>query len=312
MVNKLSVFALIALSGVISAAPALAQNSVSQIDSEHSTARLYLASSRNPNDNLNVGVARTSGVVKLSSGNSAAPNFDFTIYPADEKSPLAKSAADRHEKESSYTVIAFKSRRVVPLTADTYRVSGDLTLTYVQRSVSYDPSESYSGPTYGPAITSSQTQQASFEFRRATPSGSTANAEWIASSTISAEDFPELLTAVSSTVWPVFVADEQCSMPSNVGSEDYSGPACTGERVDVAARKDLSCDTPAMVGEDFSGEVCTQIAPSIITEDQAQALSAKHHHQNADPNHLVANEVQIRLDLFTAGSSSTASLSSGR
>jgi len=44
--------------------------------------------------------------------------------------------------------------------------------------------------------------------------------------------------------------------------------------VDVAARKDLSCDTPAMVGEDFSGEACTQIAPSIITEDQAQALSA--------------------------------------
>jgi len=125
------------------------------------------------------------------------------------------------------------------LTADTYRVSGDLTLTYVQRSVSYDPSESYSGPTYGPAITISQTQQASFEFRRATPSGSTANAEWIASSTISAEDFPELLTAVSSTVWPVFVADEQCSMPSNVGSEDYSGPACTGESVTLR-RQDLS------------------------------------------------------------------------
>ncbi len=312
MANKLSAFALVALTGIISAAPALAQNSVSQIDSEHSTARLYLASSRNPNDNLNVGVGRTSGVVKLNSGNSVAPNFDFTIYPADEKPSLTKSAAHRREENPDYTVIAFKSRRVVPLTADTYRVSGDLTLTYVQRSVSYDPSESYSGPTYGPAITSSETQQASFEFRRATPSGSTANAEWIASSTISAEDFPELLTAVSSTVWPVFVADEQCSMPSNVGSEDYSGPACTGERVDVAARKDLSCDTPAMVGEDFSGEVCTQIAPSIITEDQAQALSAKHHHQNADPNHLVANEVQIRLDLFTTSSSSTASLSSGR
>jgi len=311
MANKLSVFALVALSGVISAAPALAQNSVSQIDSEHSTARLYLASTRNPNDNLNVGVARTSGVVKLNSGNSAAPNFDFTIYPADKKPSLTKSAAGRREENPDYTVIAFKSRRVVPLTADTYRVSGDLTLTYVQRSVSYDPSESYSGPTYGPAITSSQTQPASFEFRRATSSRNSANAEWIASSTISAEDFPELLGAVSSTVWPVFVADEQCSMPSNVGSEDYSGPACTGERVDVAARKDLSCDTPAMVGEDFSGEVCTQIAPSIVAPDQGQTISAKHHH-NADPNHLVANEVQIKLDLFTTSSSSTASLSSGR
>jgi len=309
MVKKLGQFAFVALSGVISVAPALAQNSVSQIDSEHSTARLYLASSKNPNASLNVGVARASGAVKLSSGNSATPNFDFTIYPADEKPSLTKSAADRREEKPDYTVIAFKPRRVVSLTADTYRVSGDLTLTYVQRSVSYDPSESYSGPTYGPAITSSQTQSASFEFRRAISSGNSANAEWIASSTISGEDFPELLNAVSSTVWPVFVADEQCSTPANVG-EDFSGPACTGEVVEVAARKDLRCDTPAMVGEDFSGEVCTQIAPSIVAPDQGQAISAKHRH-NADPNHLVANEVQIKLDLLTTGSSSTASLTSG-
>src|SRR5258708_31986043 len=309
MLTKLAQFAVVAVAGVVSVAPAFAQNAVSQIDSEHSTARLYLASSKNPDTSLNVGVARAAGVVKLSAENAATPNFDFTIYPADEK--RTKSAANRREEHQDYTVIAFKSRRVVPLTADTYRVSGDLTLTYVQRSVSYDPSESYSGPTYGPAITSSQTQPSSFEFRRAVSSRNSANAEWIASSTISAEDFPELLTAVSSTVWPVFVADEQCWMPSNVGSEDYSGPACTGERVDVAARKDLSCDTPAMVGEDSSGEVCTQIAPSIITEDQAQAHSAKHHH-HADPNHLLANQVQTRLDLFTTGSSSTASLSSGR
>jgi hypothetical protein len=310
MFKKFSEFGFVALAALFSVAPVLAQNSVSQIDAEHSTARLYLASTKNPNDNLNVGVARTSGVVKLSSGDSATPDFDFTIYPADEKPSLAKSAADRREEESAYTVIAFKSRRVVPL-ADTYRVSGDLTLTYVQRVASYDPSEGYSGPTYGPAITSSQTQPASFEFHRATSSGNLANLEWIASTTISAEDFPELLNAVSATVWPVFVADEQCTTPSNVG-EDFSGPACTGEVVEVAARKDLRCDTPAMVGEDFSGEVCTRIAPAITTPDQGQTLSAKHHHKNADADRLVANEVQIQLDLLTTSSTSTVSAASGQ
>jgi polyisoprenoid-binding protein YceI len=309
MFKKVSEFALVALTGLFSVAPVLAQNS--QIDSEHSTARLYLASTRNPDSNLNVGVARTSGVVNLNSGNSATPDFDFTIYPADKKPSLAKSAANRREDKPNYTVIAFKSRRVVSLAADTYRVSGELTLTYVQRTVSYDPSEGYSGPTYGPSITLSQTQPASFELRRATPSGRTANAEWIASSNISVEDFPELLAAVSSTVWPVFVADEQCTTPSNIGSEDYSGPTCTGERIDVAARKDLRCDTPLTVGEDFSGEVCTQVAPAIVTPDQGQTLSAKHHH-NADPNHLVANEVQIELDLFTTGPSSAVSVASGQ
>ena len=165
MFKKVSEFALVALTGLFSVAPVLAQSSTSQIDSEHSTARLYIASTRNPDSNLNVGVARASGVVKLNSGDSATPDFDFTIYPADKNPSLAKSAANRREEKPNYTVIAFKSRRVIPLAADTYRVSGDLTLTYVQQTVSYDPSEGYSGPTYGPSISLSQTQPASFEFR---------------------------------------------------------------------------------------------------------------------------------------------------
>ncbi|HET6933053.1 MAG TPA: hypothetical protein VFI45_22200 [Candidatus Acidoferrum sp.] len=309
MSKKFFEFALVALAGLFAVTPVFAQNSVNQIDSEHSTARLYLASTRNPDRNLNVGVARASGVVKLNSGNSAAPDFDFTIYPADQNPSLA---ANRRQPKTDYTVIAFKSRRVVPLAADAYRVSGDLTLTYVQRTVSYDPNEGYSGPAYGPSVTLSQTQPASFEFHRAIPSGSTASAEWLASSTISAEDFPELLNAVASTVWPVFVADEQCAAPSNVGSEDYSGSACTGERVEVAARKDLNCDAPSNVGEDFSGEVCTQVAPSIVTPDEGRTLSAKHHQKFGDAAHIVANEVQIQLDLFTTGTGSTVSMAAGQ
>jgi polyisoprenoid-binding protein YceI len=312
MFKKISEFVLVALTGLLFVAPILAQTSTSQIDSEHSTARLYLASMRNPDSNLNVGVARASGVVRLSSGDSTSPEFDFTIYPADEKPTLVKSAENRRDENSNYTVIAFKSRRVVPLSSDTYRVSGDLTLTFVERVATYDPSEGYSGPTYGPSITLSQTQSATFEFRRATPSGSTASAEWVATSNISAEDFPELLTAISSTVWPVFVADEQCTTPANIGGEDYSGPVCTGVRVETAGRKDLRCDVSPTVGEDFSGEVCTQVAPALIAPDQGQTLSMKHHRKNADETHIVANEVQIQLDLFTSGSSSTVSVASGQ
>lgn len=308
MFNKFPKIALIAVTGLFSVTPALAQDSASQIDSEHSTARLYLASTRNPESNLNVGVARASGVVNL---NSAIPDFDFAIYPADKKSSLDHSAANRREDQPDYTVIAFKSRRVTPLAAGSYRVSGSLTLTYVQRTVSYDPSEGYSGPTYGPSITISKTQPASFEFRRVSASASTPGAEWLATSSISVEDFPELPAAISSAVWPIFVADEQCSAPSNIGAEDFSGPACTGERIDVAARKDLRCDAPATVGEDFSGEVCAQIAPSIAAPDQGQSLSAKHRHNKADANRIVANEVQIQLDLFTTGPGSSVSVAAG-
>ena len=310
MFKKLAVFALVAFTGMFSVASVFAQDSVSQIDSQHSTARLYLASSKNPTDSVNVGVARTAGGVRLSAGNSATPDFDFTIYPADKRSSLANSAARRRGERTDYTVISFKSRRVVPLTADTFRVTGDLTTTYVQRVASYDPSESFSGAAYGPSITHTQNREVSFEFRRVTDSGNSGIGEWTASATVPGEDSPELLNAVSSTVWPVFVADEHCAMPSNVG-EDFSGPACTGERVDVAARKDLNCDAPATVGEDFSGEVCTQADPFLIT-DPGQTLSASRHHKNAEPARLVANEVQIQLDLLTTISSSTLSAASGQ
>jgi polyisoprenoid-binding protein YceI len=312
MSRNLAQFGLVALTGLLSVGPVFAQSSVSQIDAEHSTARLYLASTRNPGDNLNVGVARTSGVIDLSAGDPAAPNFDFTIYPADKKQSPYGSAAERRKDNRDYTVIAFKSRSAEPLNAGTYRVSGDLTVTYVERVATYDPTEAYSGPTYGPAVTISQTQPASFEFRRATPSGSSAKAEWIASTTISGEDFPDLLNAVSSTDWPVFVAGERCTMPSNVGQEDYSGPTCTGERVDVAERMDLSCDTPAMVGEDFSGEVCTQIAPTVIAPDKGQSFSADRRNDNSNSNLLVANEVQIKLDLLTTDSGASTFASVGK
>ena len=311
MVRKLAVFAFVALTGMISVTPGFAQNSVSQIDSEHSTARLYLASSKNPTGSVNVGVARTSGVIKLGAENSATPDFDFTIYPADEKSSPVNSEAGRRGERADYTVISFKSHRVVPLAADTFRVSGQLTTTYVQHVASYDPSESYSGATYGPSITQSQDREVAFEFRRVTASGNSGNGEWTASATVLGEDSPELLNAVSSTVWPVFIADERCVTSSNVG-EDFFGPACTGERVDVAARKDLHCEAPATVGEDFAGEVCTQADPLLAAADPGQTPSASRHHNNADSTRLVANEVQIQLDLLTTSSSPAASLTSGR
>src|SRR6202008_3474456 len=140
---------------------------------------------------------------KLTAGESATPDFDFTIYPADKKSPSTGSNA---KKKPNYTVISFKTGRVVPLSDDTFRVSGKLTTTYIVREASYDPTEAYSGPTYGPAVTVSRTEEATFQFRRAHRADASAGSEWIASATIAGEDFPELLTAVSSTVWPVFVA----------------------------------------------------------------------------------------------------------
>ena len=82
MFKNFALVALLVISGVMLAAPVVAQNTW-RIDPEHSTARLVLASSRNPDAGVNVGVARASGVIDQNGGDSSNPNFDFTIWPAD-------------------------------------------------------------------------------------------------------------------------------------------------------------------------------------------------------------------------------------
>lgn len=265
MLKRLALVALLAVAGMFLVAPVAAENTAWRIDSERSTARLVLASSKNPAAADNVGVARTSGVIDYEGGDSARSDFDFTIYPADK-------TTGQSVNNPEYTVIRFKSTHVVPMNSETFRVTGDLTLSYVERSINADPSESYSGPIYGPAVHYSATQQAVFEFHKINQNAENDSAEFLASSTTIGEDFPQLLNVVSSTNWPTFVADEQCVVPS-IG-EDFSGTSCTGETVERTPRADLRCEVPS-VGEDYAGAVCTVTEP-------VQA----------------ANEVQLQLDLY--------------
>ena len=288
---------------MISVVPVLAQSTVWRIDSEHSTARLFLASSRRPDASINVGVARTSGEIEQNAGGLAPHNFDFTIYPADETASQARSEEQRGQNPpdaADYTVISFKAKRVATVDGETFHVTGELTLTYVERTATYDPSEAYSGPVYGPAVTHSVKQEAVFAFHQVdaadAQTANDENSEWSGSSTIRGEAFPELLQAVATADWPRFVADEKCEMPSNVG-EDFSGPICTGKPVDLDARKDVQCEMPATVGEDFAGEVCTGTPLLTAINDAADDRAA--------------NQVVIQLDLRLTRMNPTVSASAG-
>jgi polyisoprenoid-binding protein YceI len=318
--SKPALAVLVVLSSVIFVEPGLAKNADWRIDSEHSTARLFLASSRNPVDTVNVGVARANGLVNPIADDSAAPDFDFTIYPADKTASLERFEQNQNNDEPGdqpdYTLIRFKSTSVVRVDKENFRVTGNLTLTHVERLATYNSSETYSGPVYGPAVTHSVRQQAVFEFHQVTPSGVWAakngDAEWSASSTITAHHFPELLNAVSATDWPTFVADERCVMPSAIGGEDFSGPTCTGESVKRAARKDLHCEMPETDGEDFAGEVCSQTSLPLLITDPAEIAWDARHKPNGELNELVANEVQIQLDLKLIKMNSTVAESLGK
>ena len=299
--------------GVTSPTPIAAQNTVWRIDSEHSTARLFLASSRIPDARVNVGVARIGGLVDRNDGDTKDSNFDFTIYPADGTvAPTLSNDKSSYQDlpiTAASTVITFKSQQVVPTGGGAVRVSGELTVTYIERSATFDPTEAYDGPVYGPPLMHFEKQKAVFEFERIGASAMRARqqggGELPGSSVIGAEDFPELFTAVSATDWPAFVEDEHCTWPLTVG-EDFSGPACTGKTIEPLPRTDIHCEMPSTVGEDFAGEVCTgtplQMAPSdVVNNWERQARGA------GTQDKLIANEVIIQLDLKLTQSESLLS-----
>ena len=316
--SKPALAVLLVFGSLIFVAPGQAKNW--RIDSEHSTARLFLASSKNPGDTVNVGVARANGLLNRIADDPATSDFDFTIYPADKTASLERFEQEQNDdkpgNQPDYTLIHFESTSVVRVDKDNFRVTGNLTLRYVERLINYEPSEAYDGPVYGPTVTHTVRQQAVFKFRQVNPSGVWAandgNAEWSAVGTITADHFPQLLNAVSTTDWPTFVTDEHCVMPSATGGEDFSGPTCTGQTVETAARKDLHCEMPATIGgKDFAGAVCSPTSfPLVITDPEEIAWEARHH-GNSEPNDLVANEVQIQLDLKLIEMNSKAVNNSG-
>src|SRR6202140_370781 len=302
MLKRGSGTAIVVLVGIISAMPVAAQNNTWGIDSEHSTARLFLASSKTPDAVVNVEIARLSGVVDDIGGDPKTSAFDFTIYPADETTVPTSSEETRGDlpDADAYTVISFKSKRVVPTGGANFRVTGDLTLTYIERSPTYDATEAYAGPVYGPPVMHSETREAVFAFQRmSAPTSQTLNeraAELSGSSAITAEDFPELVSAVSATDWPALVADEQCVMPLDIG-EDFSGPRCSGEAVEPTPRTDVHCRMRTKGGEAFAGEVCTETPLQIGTSEGAESQAEKPKHGRGAQNNLVANELKIQLDL---------------
>jgi hypothetical protein len=211
-------FLLLALAVGITAIPAHAQDGAWTIDGEHSSARLSLGS--NPKA-VEIGLARVGGNVALDLNNADDPVVNLTIMP--EKG----QAAD-------YSKISFNSKRSALTNDGQLAVVGDLTLSRVERSLTLDPSEGYYGVVYGEPVVNTETREVTLllpaEIRPVAENGET---QLSASTSISREYFPQLLSALAPGNWPnMVVEDEQCTAPSAVG-EGYYGTICTGTPVET-------------------------------------------------------------------------------
>jgi polyisoprenoid-binding protein YceI len=248
------------------------------LDASTSSAQLFQGSRANP-ESVNTGVARVTGDVRLDTNNLDSSVVDLSIYPADENWARALNsdgslATAFVPDATDHTLLTFKSTRIVSTANGNLDVTGDLTLTRVERSVTMDPNEGYSGPEYGAPIIHTETREVTFLFPNSSNTSLSGgltpvslrtnnNVEFSGSTHVGHEDFPQLLGAMQDTNWPAVVKDEVCKNSSTVG-EDYHGPSCTGTVI-AATHKD-NCQTSISGGaEDYAGPVCTPPAGDETT-----------------------------------------------
>ena len=241
------------------------------LDSSRSNARLFHGPGAS-SESVNTGVARVTGKVKLDANDLDASVFDLGIYPADENwghalSPEGALPTGYVPDATDQTLLTFKSTRILRTGNGKLEVTGDLTLTRVERTVTATPTEAYAGPVYGVPVIHNETHVITFLF----PSASAAHLsgpltpavqqkrgvlEIVGAARIDREEFPELLSAIRDTNWPLVVQNEHCQAAYSGGGEGYSGPVCTGTVI-AATQADNCQATYSGGGEGYSGPQCT-------------------------------------------------------
>lgn len=185
--------------------------------------------------NATLGFARINGLVKFDDNDPSKSSVDLTIYPANSISPsigekgifLSDWLASRSPHD---TLVGFYSKRVL-LTADgQLQATGELALTSVDRNVdaempSEDLSEAHADP---PLVVHRATHEVTFvfDFPAAPGNGLKAGGFWATgATTVSREDFPQMVRTAVGTYWPPLMKDEGCEV--SVAREAYGNSQCT-------------------------------------------------------------------------------------
>ena len=219
-----------------------------QVDSQLSIARLSLGSGSNA---LEIGLARVSGDAIFDSNDPTDPSVNLKITPGNA------TGAD-------YANMSFTSKQSVMTRDGKFIVTGDLSVTRIERSVTMEPNEAYAGPEYSDPTAHTDTREITLVFSDPQYAGDNGTMHFLGTSTVSREDFPQMLDALTFDDWPtILVNDEKCEAPSTVG-EDYSGIKCTGTVIASVSNREV----PTGVGEDYHG-----FQPAV-TPDRQQATIA--------------------------------------
>jgi len=231
-----------------------------QVDTRHSDAQLITDGTTDNGKkkmDYTVGYGRLMGQIKIDDADPTKSSVAFRFYPATGMAPdiaesgkfLAAWVMDR----ANHTLVCFHSKSAQRTADGRLQATGDLTITRVDRNVEIEPTEAYSGPTYGPPIVHRVSHEATFVFDFPPPNPKQQKAGVVpasGSTSLYRENFPQLVKAVIGTYWPPVVQDEECQNPS-ASTEDYRGFQCTGTFMEASG---LPPDPAGMrVGEDYPG-----------------------------------------------------------
>ena len=245
----------VSVSGKTVAAPA---SGSWHVDAQHSTVQLITDGTTDFGKRkitYTLGFARVNGDFKLDDANLDASKLDLHIYPANSSAPVigedGKYKTDWLANQANHTLMCFHSKKITRGPDGKLQVTGDLVLTRVDRNVDIEPTEAYSGPTYGPPVVHRVVRPATFvlDLAPAAADGKlAAGVEATGQTSMSRESYPELVKAAVATYWPPVVMDEQCQNGGG-GTEDYRGSRCTGTFMDAPG---LPVES-TRVGEDYPG-----------------------------------------------------------
>lgn len=239
------------------AAPSFAQENSFRLNSDRSVAAVSVSNSADKNSSFQMGIARVTGNAILDAKNPQNSSFNFTVFPsAGGSTPVNADgtwAKGQFPNVAAYTILTFKSKRAQLIEGGRLQLTGDLTVTHLERPITLTYSEDYDGPKYGTPGVRSTTREATFVFDLSDPASADAQASKAtvvtATPILGGEDFPGLLNAVLNTNWPVAVANENSESVATVG-EDYSGASVSGNYVAKQTRPSGSQST---IGEDYPG-----------------------------------------------------------
>ena len=245
---------------VLAVASVSAQSAKWQIDAGHSTASIFLAQSGDADPGVNIAVAIAAGTMELDSADLSKFSLKLNIIPADQGDALLEPhgtlRAGAYAALSRYTVMSFQSKSAVRDQSGKIQLTGDVTITYVEREGPSDWNVAYSGPTVITPVSKSATHTVTFTFdKSASEIAYGQKVGWMEITglgKIPLEDLPTMRFWLSNSVWPTLVEDRNCYIPNySVSMRDYRGAVCSGNVVETQPRKRIS--DGSVSGLDYSG-----------------------------------------------------------